>query len=62
MIFKNKKSTEKAAETRKKIEKMSAEISEIWNGEHEESPIDVNGSYTGNPIGFEQPEQDPDDL
>ena len=41
---------------------MSAEISEIWNGEHEESPIDVNGSYTGNPIGFDQPEQDPDDL
>jgi len=33
---------------------------------HEQSehevPSDVNGSYTGSPLGFEVPEQDADDL
>lgn len=27
-----------------------------------EVPSDVNGSYTGNPIDYEEPEQDADDL
>lgn len=25
-------------------------------------PSDVNGSYTGTPLDYSQPEQDPDDL
>lgn len=62
MFFINKKNIEKKAQVRKNIEKMSAEISEIWSGENKREHTDVSGSYTGNPIGYEIPEQDSDDL
>ncbi len=61
MFFK-KNNKQKTIDARKRIEKMTAEISEIWNGENEKTPTDVNGSYTGNPQGFKVPEQDADDL
>ena len=41
---------------------MTAEISEIWSGENKKSPTDTDGSYTGNPQGFDVPVQDADDL
>ena len=62
MFFNKQKQKEKQEKTRKKIEKLSAEISEIWNGEENAKQFDANGWYTGNPKGFEVPEQDPDDL
>ena len=62
MLFKNKRNTEKRAQARKNIEKMSAEISEIWSGENKKEHTDVSGSYTGNPVGYGIPEQDSDDL
>ena len=61
MLFK-KNNAQKIAEKRRKIEKMTAEISEIWSGENSETPSDVNGSYTGNPINSDIPVQDADDL
>ena len=62
MFFKKNKSEEKAVRTRQKLEKLNEEISEIWSGENDDVKSDVNGSYTGNPQGFEVPEQDADDL
>ncbi len=62
MFFNKQKQKEKQEKTRKKIEKLSEEISEIWNGEENAKQFDANGWYTGNPKGFEVPEQDPDDL
>ena len=62
MFFRKNKAEEKAARTRQKLEKLNEEISEIWNGDNDEVKSDVNGSYTGNPQGFEVPEQDADDL
>lgn len=63
MFFKKKNPEEKAAHTRRKLRKMNEEISEIWQGMNEdEIPSDVNGWYTGNPLGYEVPEQDADDL
>lgn len=61
MLFR-KNNAQKIAEKRRKIEKMTAEIAEIWSGENSETPSDVSGSYTGNPTNFEVPEQDADDL
>lgn len=62
MFFSKKNKEEKKEETRKKIDKISEEISEIWNGEETAKQFDSNGWYTGNPSGFAVPEQDPDDL
>ena len=62
MFFKKKSSEEKAVRTRQKLRKMNEEISEIWNGEETAKNFDANGWYTGNPQGFEVPEQDADDL
>ncbi len=62
MFFKKKNPEEKAVRTRQKIRKMNEEISEIWNGEETAKKFDANGWYTGNPQGFEVPEQDADDL
>ncbi len=63
MFFKKKSPEEKAARTRRKIRKINEEISEIWNGiSADDIQSDVNGWYTGNPQGFEVPEQDADDL
>ncbi len=62
MIFGKRKEREKQDKTRKKIEKISAEIAEIWNSENNTKQYDANGWYTGNPQDFEVPEQDPDDL
>lgn len=59
MSEKNKKPSKKAIE---KINKMTEEISDIWEGIADADNSDVLGSYTGNPKDFTQPEQDPDDL
>lgn len=59
MFFNKQKKKEEA---RKKIEKLSEEISEIWNGEEDAKQFDVNGWYTGNPQDSAVPEQDADDL
>ncbi len=61
MFFKKNKK-EKIEKNRKKIDKISAEISEIWNGQDVKNQFDTDGSYTGNPDGFEVPVQDADDL
>lgn len=61
MFFK-KNDKQKRVEARKRIEELTAEISEIWSGEDDITPTDVNGSYTGNPQNFDVPEQDADDL
>lgn len=55
----DKKPSQKAVE---KLNEITAEISEIWNGYNDTTNTDVLGSYTGNPAEYEQPEQDPDDL
>lgn len=62
MLFNKQKKKEKQEETRKKIEKLSEEISEIWQSEENAKQFDANGSYTGNPEGFSVPVQDADDL
>lgn len=65
MFFKSKKNAKKAVEARQNIENLTNEVTKIWNSTaNPADPIesDVNGSYTGNPSGFEIPEQDPDDL
>lgn len=62
MLFKSKKKSDKNTQARKNIQKMSTEISEIWSGEKKREHTDVSGSYTGNPVGYEIPEQDSDDL
>ncbi len=61
MFFKrnNEKKVEKA---RQKIDKLSEEIAEIWSAQDEIGQFDTNGSYTGNPDGFDVPVQDADDL
>lgn len=59
MFFNKQKKKEEA---RKKIEKLSEEISEIWNGEDNAKQFDANGWYTGNPQDSAVPEQDADDL
>ena len=61
MFFKRNKQ-DKIQKTRKKIDELSEEISEIWNGQDENGKFDTNGSYTGNPDGFDVPVQDADDL
>lgn len=61
MLFKKNKQ-EKVTKTRKKIDKLSEEISEIWSPYNPDGQFDTNGSYTGNPDGFEVPVQDADDL
>ncbi len=61
MFFKRGKE-EKAKKTRQKIDKLSEEIAEIWKGKDETGQFDTNGSYTGNPDGFQVPVQDADDL
>lgn len=62
MFFKKRNQEEKAARTRRKLRKINEEISEIWNNDENTKQFDANGWYTGNPNGFEVPEQDPDDL
>lgn len=62
MFFKKKSPEEKVARTRRKLRKMNEEISKIWNGDETTKQFDANGWYTGNPQGFEVPEQDADDL
>ncbi len=63
MFFKKQNKAEKALRTRRKLKKMNEEISEIWNGiSADDISSDVGGWYTGNPQGFEVPEQDADDL
>lgn len=61
MFFKKNKK-DKVKETKQKIDKLSEEISEIWNAHDVDGQFDTNGSYTGNPDGFEVPVQDADDL
>ncbi len=61
MLFKRDKK-EKAKKTKEKIDKLSEEIAEIWQGYDNAKLFDANGSYTGNPDGFDVPVQDADDL
>ena len=61
MLFKRNKE-EKVKKTKEKINKLSEEISEIWSPYNPDGQFDTNGSYTGNPDGFEVPVQDADDL
>lgn len=62
MIFGKKRQTQKREQTRQQIKKITEEISEIWNGEEADKEFDADGSYTGNPDGFDVPVQDADDL
>lgn len=59
MSKKEKKPSKKAVE---KLNEITAEVSEIWNGYNDTTNVDVLGSYTGNPQKSDQPEQDADDL
>lgn len=61
MFFK-KNDKQKSIDARKRIEKMTAEISEIWTDEENAKQFDANGWYTGNPQDAIVPEQDADDL
>ncbi len=61
MFFK-KNNKQKSIDARKRIEKMTAEISEIWTSEENAKQFDANGWYTGNPQDAIVPEQDADDL
>lgn len=61
MFFK-KNNKQKSNDARKRIEKMTAEISEIWTSEENAKQFDANGWYTGNPQDAIVPEQDADDL
>lgn len=61
MFFK-KNNKQKSIDARKRIEKMTAEISEIWTSEENAKQFDANGWYTGNPQDALVPEQDADDL
>ncbi|MBR2454989.1 MAG: hypothetical protein IKB36_02915 [Clostridia bacterium] len=61
-MFLKKNNKQKTNEARQKIEKMTAEISEIWTGEENAKQFDANGWYTGNPQNSIIPEQDADDL
>lgn len=61
MFFK-KNSNNKSADARKRIEKMTAEISGIWTSQENAKQFDANGWYTGNPQNAIVPEQDADDL
>lgn len=61
MFFK-KNNKQKSIDARKRIEKMTAEISEIWTDEENAKQFDANGWYTGNPQDAVVPEQDADDL
>ena len=58
MFFKRNKQDK----TKQKIDKLSEEIAEIWSPQDPDGHFDTNGSYTGNPDGFEVPVQDADDL
>ncbi len=62
MIFGKRKNVEKEIKARRKINQMQQEISEIWQSTNNAKLFDTNGSYTGNPAGFDEPEQDADDL
>lgn len=61
MFFK-KNNKQKSIDARKRIKKMTAEISEIWTSEENAKQFDANGWYTGNPQDAIVPEQDADDL
>lgn len=62
MFFKNKKNQKNADEARRNIENLTNEVTKIWSGEEKHEHTDVGGWYTGNPVGYEAPEQDGDDL
>lgn len=59
MSKKNKKSRKEVAE---KVDKLTQEFADIWDGSNEEINSDVLGSYTGNPTEVDRPIQDADDL
>lgn len=59
----NKKNDKKPSKKAlNKLNEITAEVSEIWNGYNDTTNTDVLGSYTGNPLKSDQPEQDSDDL
>ena len=59
MSKKNKKSRKEVAQ---KVDKLTAEFAEIWDGSGDGIPSDVLGSYTGNPTEVDRPIQEADDL
>ena len=61
-MFFNINKQDKIKDTNQKIDKLSEEISEIWSPYNPDGQFDTNGSYTGNPDGFQVPVQDADDL
>ena len=62
MLFGKNRKIEKQKNTRKEIERISEEISKIWNSEEDTKQFDAEGWYTGNPKDAEVPVQDADDL
>lgn len=62
MLFRSKRNEKKAAEAKKNIENLTNEVTKIWSGVNKHEHTDVEGSYTGNPVSLEFPEQDADDL
>ncbi len=59
MSKKNKKSRKEVTE---KVDRLTQEFADIWDGSNEEINSDVLGSYTGNPTEVDRPVQDADDL
>ena len=59
MSKKNKKSRKEVAQ---KVDKLTAEFAEIWDGSGDGIPSDVLGSYTGQSCDGDRPVQDADDL
>jgi hypothetical protein len=62
MFFGKNRKKDKEKKTRKEIQRISEEISKIWNSEEDTKRFDINGSYTGNPKNDDVPVQDADDL
>lgn len=47
---------------KKKVVKKAKEEVNAYQNKKEQIPSDPMGSYTGNPLNYETPEQDADDL
>lgn len=56
------KDKNRAEQTKRQMDKLNEEIAQIWNAVTPTGTSDVQGSYTGTPLGFDEPEQDADDI
>lgn len=62
-MFGKKSKKEKMFESRRRMEKLSKELGEMWLESGDDGiPSDINGSYTGTPKDGGEPIQDADDL